>query len=146
MIPKQLLDFMRQHRVAAEASVSGTGAPQAAVIGIAVTDAFEIVFDTVVTTRKAKNLRQNPQLAFVIGGFGSATRRRCSTNGIADEPVGDELERIKTIYYAVYTDGPSRLAWPGLIYVRVRPTWIRYTNYSVEPPEIVEFSPEQLAR
>ena len=45
------------------------------------------------------------------------------------------------MYYAAYPDGPSRLSWPGLIYVRVRPTWIRYSNYSVDPPEIVEFAP-----
>ena len=36
------------------------------------------------------------------------------------------------------------MSWPGLIYVRVRPTWIRYSNYSVDPPEIVEFSVQQL--
>ena len=34
--------------------------------------------------------------------------------------------------------------WAGLISVRVRPTWIRYSNYSVHPPEIVEFSVQQL--
>jgi hypothetical protein len=45
---------------------------------------------------------------------------------------------------AAYPDGPSRLSWPGLIYVRVRPTWIRYSNYSVDLPEIVEFSVQQL--
>jgi hypothetical protein len=32
-----------------------------------------------------------------------------------------------------------------LIYVRVRPTWIRYSDYNVTPPQIVEFSAEQLA-
>jgi hypothetical protein len=43
---------------------------------------------------------------------------------------------------AAYPNGPSRLNGPGLIYVRVRPTWIRY-SYSVDPPEIVEFSVQQ---
>jgi hypothetical protein len=35
------------------------------------------------------------------------------------------------------------LSWPGLTYVRVRPTWIRYSNFGGRPsenqPEIVEF-------
>ncbi len=66
------------------------------------------------------------------------------TEGIADEPSGSELERLKQTYYAVYPDGPSRLQWPGLIYVRVRPTWIRYSDYTLDPPQIVEFSAEQL--
>jgi general stress protein 26 len=145
MKPKQLLDFLRQHRVAVEASTSAAGAPQAAIIGVAITDTFEIIFDTVESTRKAQNLRQNPKIAFVIGGWGPDDQKTVQFEGVADEPAGAESERLKTIYYAVYPDGPSRLAWPGLIYVRVRPTWIRYSNYSVDPAEIVEFSAAQLA-
>jgi hypothetical protein len=54
------------------------------------------------------------------------------------------LERLKAVYYTVYPGGPGRLSWRGLIYVRVRPTWIRYSDYNVNPPEIVEFRAEQL--
>jgi hypothetical protein len=36
--------------------------------------------------------------------------------------------------------------WPGLIYVRVRPTWIRYSDYNVDPPQIVEVTADQLLR
>ena len=122
--------------------MSASQSPQAAVVGIAVTDRFEIVFDTLDSTRKARNVRRNPRLAFVIGGVTDGEERTVQYEGIADEPSGEELERLKAIYYSVYPDGPSRLSWPGLIYVRVRPTWIRYTDYTVEPPEILEFSAE----
>ena len=40
---------------------------------------------------------------------------------------------------ATFPDGRERQAWPGLTYVRVTPTWLRYSDYSVDPPEIVEF-------
>jgi hypothetical protein len=40
----------------------------------------------------------------------------------------------------VYPDGPSRAAWPGLVYVRLRPSWIRYADYNADPPRIVEFA------
>jgi hypothetical protein len=30
------------------------------------------------------------------------------------------------------------------MYVRVRPTWVRYSDYNVDPPLIVEFTSEQL--
>lgn len=140
----KLLAFLRQHRLAVEASVSAEQTPQAAVVGIAVTDQFEIVFDTVDSTRKTRNLRSNPRVAFVIGGIVDGEERTIQYEGIADEPSGAELERLKRIYYSVYPDGPSRLSWPGLIYVRVRPTWIRYTDYTVDPTEIVEFSAEEL--
>jgi hypothetical protein len=143
MSPQALLVFLRQHRLAVQASVSPDGASQAAVVGIAVTDRFEIVFDTLDSTRKARNLQHNPQLALVIGGL-TSEERTAQYEGIADIPSGDELERLKTTYYAVYPDGPSRLAWPGLIYVRVRPSWIRYTDYTVAPPLIVEFRADEL--
>lgn len=144
MDSKTLLEFLRQHRLAVEASVSPTDWPQAAVIGFAVTDQFEIVFDTLASTRKAKNFRQNPKLALVIGGLTADDERTVQYEGMADEPKGDELERLKAVYYRAYPDGPSRLTWPGLIYVRVRPLWIRYSDYKINPPQIVEFRPEQL--
>jgi len=140
----RLLAFLRQHRLAVEASVSSTQTPQAAVVGIAVTDQFEIVFDTLDSTRKAQNLRRNPSVAFAIGGVAAGEERTVQYEGIADQPSGGELERLKAIYYSVYPDGPSRLSWPGLIYVRVTPTWIRYTDYTVDPTVILEFSAEDL--
>jgi hypothetical protein len=114
------------------------------VVGIAVTDEFEIVFDTLSSTRKATNLRQNSRLAFVIGGLIAGDERSVQYEGVAEEPSGDELERLKSLYYAVYPDGPSRLSWSGLIYIRVRPVWIRYSDYNANPPEIVEFDAEGL--
>ena len=134
-----VLTFMREFKVAVEATVSPSGHPQAAAVGIAVTDAWEIVFDTVKSTRKAANLARDPRIAFVIGGTQHGDDRTVQYEGIADIPEGAELERLKAVYYAAYPDGPSRLAWPGLVYVRVRPTWVRYTDYRVDPPHIEEF-------
>ena len=144
--PTTLLEFIRQHRLAVQASVGATDSPQAAVVGFAITDQFEIVFDTLDSTRKAQNLRRNPRVALVIGGVGPGDERTVQYEGIADEPSGAELERLKAVYYDVYPDGPNRRSWRGLIYVRVRPTWIRYSDYSVDPPRTVEFAAEQLVR
>ena len=82
--------------------------------------------------------------ALVIGGLLPDEERTAQYEGVADEPSGGELERLKRIYYAVYLDGPSRLSWPGLTYVRVRPRWIRYSDYSQPTPLIVEFTGDQL--
>ena len=38
------------------------GGPQAAVVGFAVSDLLEIVFDTVTTSRKYQNLRRDPRI------------------------------------------------------------------------------------
>jgi hypothetical protein len=140
-----LLEFLRQHRVAVQASVSPSAQPQAAVVGIAVTDRFEIVFDTLDTTRKAQNLRRNSKVAFVIGGLSNGDERTVQYEGEADEPVGTELARVKAAYYVAYPDGPGRAHWRGLIYVRVKPTWIRYSDYNVSPAHITEFRGAELA-
>ena len=110
-------------------------------VGIAVTDRFEIVFDTLASSRKAPNLRANPAIAFVIGGTREGDERTVQYEGTADEPSGGELERLLAAYYARFPEGPERRAWPGLIYVRVKPTWIRYSNFGSTPPEIIEFDP-----
>jgi general stress protein 26 len=144
MSPRALLDFLRSHRLAVEASVSPTGAAQAAVVGFAITDQFEIVFDTLESTRKAQNLRRNPKIALAIGGATDGEERTVQYEGIADEPSGAELEELKQVYYIAYPDGPTRLSWPGLIYIRVRPTWLRYSDYTIDPPAIVEYGAGEL--
>jgi hypothetical protein len=127
-----------------QASRGPADAIQAALIGIAVTDSFEIVFDTLDTTRKVRNLRAEPRMALVIGGWLSGDERTVQYEGVADEPTGDDLERVRALYYAAWPDGPSRASWPGLVYVRVRPTWVRYSDFNSDPPVIVEFTRQRL--
>lgn len=134
-----VLTFLRGHRLAVQASVSPAGAPQSAVIGYAVSDRLDIVFDTLDSTRKAENLRRNDRIALTIGGLTTGDERTVQLEGVADEPAGAELEALKQVYYAAYPEGPTRLSWPGLIYIRVRPTWIRDSDYNARPPEIIEF-------
>ena len=144
MTRDDLLAFMRSHKYAVESSVSPSGAPQAAVVGVAVTDRFEIVFDTLASTRKAENLRRHGRIAFVIGGTLDGDERTAQYEGVADEPSGAERERLVAAYLDRFPDGRMRQQWPGLIYVRVRPTWIRYSDYGADPPMIVEFSDSDL--
>lgn len=144
MNPAKLLEFLRLHRLAVQASVSRTRSPQAAIVGFAVSDQFEIVFDTLGSTRKAENLRRNSRIALVIGGWSSGDERTVQYEGDADEPAGAEGARIAEVYYAAYPDGRERAKWPGLTYFRAKPAWIRYSDYNQNPPEIVEFLAKDL--
>jgi hypothetical protein len=110
------------------------------VVGIAVSDDFEIVFDTINTTRKARNLRQRAEISFVVGGLTPNDERTVQYEGVADEPNGAERARLTDLYYAVFPDGRERQTWPGLIYIRAKPKWVRYSDYNQNPPEIIEFS------
>lgn len=144
MTRKELLLMMRENPYAVQASVAPDASPQAAMVGVIVTDELQLFFDTLATTRKGRNLRQNPRIAFVFGSTAGAEERTVQYEGVVDEPTGPELERLKTIYFTRFPDGPERQAWPGLFYVRVRPSWIRYSDFSVVPPEIIELDGEQL--
>src|SRR5690349_10282775 len=119
MDAKSLLPFLREHRLAVQASVSPAHSAQAAVVGFAITDQFEISFDTLESTRRVTNLRQTPKVALVIGGLTAGDERTAQDEGLADEPAGTELEQLTEVYYQVYPDGRNRRSWPGLIYIRV---------------------------
>ena len=135
-----VLDFLRSHSLAVQSSVAVSGAPQAAVVGFAVTDDFEIVFDTLESTRKARNLRHNRRCAVVIGGLLPGDERTAQIEGLADEPVGSDLGRLKEIYFSQFPEGRDRQQWRGLIYVRIRPIWLRYSDLNQSPPIVVEFT------
>ena len=144
MTESELLGFLQGQKVAVEASASADGGPEAAVVGIVVTDSFEVFFDCTTVSRKVANLRANPKIALVIGGTIPGDERTVQLEGIADEPKGKDLTRLKKLYFKAYPDGKGREKWPDIAYMRVRPTWVRYSDYKQIPPVIVEFDPENM--
>ena len=136
---RQLLEFLQSHDLAVQSSVSDQAEPQAAVIGFAITNEFEFVFDTLDSTRKIRNLRRNPMIALTVGGLTDKDERTVQCNGIADEPTGLVLDRLKNAYFSVFPDGKGRQSWQGITYIRVRPLWMRFSDFNRDPPEIVEF-------
>ena len=136
-----LLRFLEGARYGVVASVDAAGDAQAAVVGFALTDRLELVFDTLGSTRKAENLRKRGRAA-VVFTRGSATAQ---IEGDVDEPAGDALERVRAAYYEAFPDGRERASWPGITWFRVRPTWIRTSSFASDPPAVVELSADQLA-
>ena len=140
MTKTELLAFLRSHHDAVQSSISEQGAVQSALVAVAFSDELEIIFDTVATTRKAINLKTNPHISLVIGGWISGDERSVQYEGIADFPENDELQRVKNVYFSALPDGIARQSWPGITYVRCKPTWIRYSNFNVTPAEVAEFT------
>jgi len=136
MTRDEQIAFIRAQKWAVQASVAKDDKPQAAVIGIAVSDDFEIVFDTLGDTRKAQNLRSNPKIALVVGWDEGKTLQ---IDGVADELAGEDLARMKKVYLEKFPDGKERESWPMITYFRVRPSWTRYSDFTKDgSPEIVE--------
>jgi len=129
-------DFIARHRYGVLGTISASGVPQGALVGIAVSPELEIYFDTVDTTRKVANLRRDPHASFVIGWENEQTLQ---LEGFADEPKGDALVALKKIYFAAWPDGPDREKWKGITYYRVRPIWLRFSSY-IDPQLIEEMN------
>jgi pyridoxine/pyridoxamine 5'-phosphate oxidase len=107
-----LYRFISQCRLGVQSSVASSGAPQSALVGIAVTEDLEIIFDTVKTSRKYSNLIARPACSFVFGWTGEQT---VQYDGVAEELGGRQLQRCQEIYFQAWPDGPPRSAWPGIV-------------------------------
>jgi pyridoxine/pyridoxamine 5'-phosphate oxidase len=134
---ENVLEFVRTQRLAVLATTSGDDLPQAALMGIAVTADARIVFDTSKNSRKYENLRKHKNVALVAGWTGEIT---VQIEGVVEDVTGDDLERRKAAYFAVYPEGRERQAWPDIGYVVVRITWMRYCDYNAGGNGIVEYS------
>lgn len=124
----ELYAFIARRRYGVVATVQSDGATESALVGIAVSPELEIYFDTLGTTRKAVNLRRDPRVSFVIGWD---NEQSVQLEGIADEPKGADLAALKRVYYAAWPDGPARESWPGITWVRVKPRWIRFSDFNL---------------
>jgi pyridoxine/pyridoxamine 5'-phosphate oxidase len=136
MTHSDLYGFISGCKLGVISSLSSSGSVQSALVGIAVTPDLEIIFDTVKTSRKYSNLIGNPACSLVAGWNGEQTLQY---EGNATELNGTELQRCQATYFKAWPDGPWRMAWPGIVYFCVRPTWIRYSDFDANPPLIQEF-------
>jgi pyridoxine/pyridoxamine 5'-phosphate oxidase len=130
MTLEEVFDIARRKRFVVVSTVDESGAPEAALMGFALTQGNEVVFDTLSTSRKAVNLALNPKAALVIGWDDNISLQ---IEGLARRPTGDDLASAKTAYFREWPDGRARENWPNIAYVVVRPKWIRYSNYSGAP-------------
>jgi len=134
MTKEFIFNFIRQHNLAVISTLSKDNRPEAALVGFAISEDLEIVFDTVKTSRKYQNLLENPFVAVVIGWDNETT---VQYEGIAAELGGDNGVYYKEIYFEVYKDGRERAAtWPHIVHFKITPNWIRYSNFN--DPVVIE--------
>ena len=134
MTRDELRDFLRGVKYAVVATTAADGSPQAAVVGIAVGEECEVVFDTLADTHQAHTLRRAPRVAITAWEGG----RTAQLEGVADEPRGQERDAALSVYFTSFPDGRERLGWPGITHFRVRPKRARYSDFSGSAPRVEE--------
>jgi pyridoxine/pyridoxamine 5'-phosphate oxidase len=133
-----LLQYLRRSKLATLSTLGPDGSPQSALVGIGVTDDLRIVFDTVSTSRKHRNLARDARIALVVAGPDEQT---VQYEGLAF-PVptsGSDGAQLREAYYLSWPDGRDRLTWANLSYWCISPTWARYSDFNLGPL-IVHFS------
>lgn len=127
-------EFLKTQRFAVVATTFN-GEPQAATVAFSCRNDFEIIFGTYYTTRKFRNLKQNPKIAVVVGWDESVT---VQLEGTAEELHGELLNECKRIHVE---KNPASEAYANMEenrYFKVQPNWIRYTDISALPEFVVE--------
>ncbi len=122
----ELARFVGARALAVVATCGPDGAPEAALVDVAATDAGEIVFDTSIRSRKYRNIQVSPRVALVVG-WDDEVSVQCE--GGADILTGDERERCLRTYIEQYPGRLERAQHPDRALVRIRPLWIRHTDY-----------------
>lgn len=135
MDPSQLVTFVRHRGLAVVATRGPDGAPQAALVGVAATDRAEIIFDTSNRSRKYHNIQDCSRVAVVIGWDDEVT---VQCEGTADVLTGTERDRCLSAYVEQYPDGRQRAKDPEIALIRVRPGWVRHSDYRPDSFEIHE--------
>lgn len=124
---RQVYDFLNRSNLAVISTVAETNLPEAALINYGVTRDLELVFETLQTSRKCANIARNPHVALVMGFSGECIS--CQYEGVVDKPDARDLRSLLPIYFKARPEGLGHRDWPGLIYLRVRPRWIRISSY-----------------
>lgn len=124
-------DFLRQQNLGVISTVSEEGIPEAAFINYGVTEHLELILETLQTSRKYKNLYRNPNVAMAIVTELGKECHTCQYEGIVSWPTEAALPGLLDIYFAARPEGLLHRGWPHLVYLQIRPTWIRISNYDL---------------
>lgn len=130
-----VLDFIKKHKLAVLATVDSSNRPEDAVMGFGGNEKLELVFGTSTLTRKFVNIKNNPNVAVVIGWDEGKT---VQYEGIATILKGKELKEFKKLYFAKNPRSKKYEKHPEQVYFKVSPKWIRYTDLTQEPWKIIE--------
>lgn len=138
MLPEDVMRFANAQRLAALATTAPDGRPQVSSVYFSLSDRLELFFGSFEASRKIPNLRRDPRVAVAI----TEKPMTIQMEGIADEPQGAALARARQLKQAKFPD-EFRLfdPDPGYRYVRIRPTWLRVTDFSCSPNRVIVVEP-----
>jgi len=130
---KIICDLMSQSKLAVLSTVTPENTSESAVIQISARENLELIFDTLPTFRKYKNLRNNQNVSVVIGWEPTTVQ----FEGIAVELSDEELEEYKQVHFTKFPEA-VKFEKMGIKFFKIIPKQIRYTDVHKKPWEVFE--------
>lgn len=129
----------KKPRLTVISTVNKDGKPESALMTYAVLEgeALTLILSTRLNTRKWANLKTNKHVSLVFGGgFSDA---EVQFEGEAE--LFEDAASYKILEDVYFEQNPETLQFrgiPELVFLKVKPTWIRFTDYGMNPPVIEE--------
>jgi len=139
MIDKNaVLQFIKSQDLCILSTASKSGKTESAVMAFATDDDIVIYMSTENTTRKFKNLLENNFVSVIIGGLKNDPS--VQLDGNAKVLTGDEAVKGKSFMLSLHPELKDYFNSPTSMFFIITPAWLRYSDFSQNPPEVIELS------
>lgn len=128
--------FLRTQKLCVVSTVNDANRPQSALVAFSEHEDLRIVIGTFNDTRKYANLLHDPHVSIVV----ASEETSLQLEGIATQAEGDEIVACTNLHL---TKNPSSKKYandPRQRFFIIKPTWMRFTDHSVDPHVVEELS------
>lgn len=132
---KKVLSLLERNEFGVVATNSDDGAPESAVVAFSEIPELCVIFGSFKDTRKNKNITRNQYVSIVVGWEHSTT---VQMEGRAELVSGEEREKLEQAHCNKNEGSQKYRNDPRQEYFKITPTWIRYSDFSVNPQEVWE--------
>lgn len=110
--------------------------PQSSLMGFGVSEELELIFGTSNKSRKFNNIKNNLNVSVV---FSLKDHKTIQYEGVVEMLNGNELKKYKNIYFELRPSVKKYEFLPDQVYFKVNPVWIKYTDVTKKPWDILEY-------
>lgn len=130
---KIIYEFIGVNQVGTVCTVDLQNHPHAAIVDLVVLENLHLLFSTYTTSRKYKNLKENPFVSVVVWDGGKI---QVQYEGIAAELTGGEYEKHKS----TYDEKASWRIWKIREFrlFKIAPIFIRFSDFTSFPEKVIE--------
>ncbi len=134
-IRSRITAFLATRRHGIISTLHADGSVESALVAISETPALAITFGTFDDTRKFANILRDPRVAFVVTDDENI---EVQLEGRARITEGAEHEQCKQRHLAKNAKTAKYADDPKQRFIVVEPTWIRFTDRTVNPSRVEE--------